>query len=265
MEPFFDGDTYRSPTGRKRSVLERVFLSSPRTFYFQIFIIVMKARRRVISGAWNDAFWQQSSVEVLRACERVGMLFHLSGLEHLQGLKGPVVFISNHMSTLETFTMPAVIVPFTKLTFVVKDSLVTHPLFGPIMRSRNPVVVGRKNPREDFATVMREGSSRLRDGYSMVIFPQSTRSEVFRTSDFNSLGVKLAARTDVPVVPVAVRTDAWGNGTRLKDFGPVKPEKPVRMCFGPPRPVHGKGSAEHETVTSFITERLRGWGVPVEH
>lgn len=36
----------------------------------------------------------------------------------------PVVFVSNHMSTLETFVFPCIIAPVMKVTFVVKDSLV---------------------------------------------------------------------------------------------------------------------------------------------
>ena len=39
--------------------------------------------------------------------------------------------------------------PGRPVTFVVKESLETMPIFGPVMRSRKPVTVGRENPRED--------------------------------------------------------------------------------------------------------------------
>ena len=264
IQPFFTGDRYCTDIGIARPFLKRVLLSSPRSFYLQIFLIVIRARRVVKAGLWSEARWQASSVEVIRACENVGMTFEITGLDQLTKLAGPVVFISNHMSTLETFAFPGIIVPFTHLTFVVKDSLAVHPLFGPIMCATRPVVVGRKNPREDLSTVLKEGAERIRGGYSMVIFPQSTRSERFRSAEFNSLGVKLAARAGVPVVPVAVRTDAWGNGKRLKEFGPVRPEIPIRISFGPVTPVKGKGGDEHEEVTGFITKHLQEWGVRVE-
>ncbi len=264
IQPFYRGDRYCTDKGVRRPLLKRLFLSSPHSFYLQILLIVLRARRVVTSGDWNEARWQASSVEVIRACENVGMTFEINGLNQLTNLGGPVVFISNHMSTLETFAFPGILVPFTHLTFVVKDSLAVHPIFGPIMCATRPVVVGRKNPREDLSTVLKEGTERIHEGYSMVIFPQSTRSEIFRAVEFNSLGVKLAARAGVPVVPVALRTDAWGNGKKLKEFGPVRPEIPIRISFGPVTPVKGKGGDEHEEVTGFIIKHLREWGVGVE-
>jgi len=257
-------DTYRSPATRSNSFLARLFLSSRHTFYLQVFVTVMNARRLARAGLWDDNFWCRDSLKIIRTCERVGMKLEISGIEHLRQVSDPVVFVSNHMSTLETFAFPAILVPFTKLTFVVKDSLVSHPIFGPVMSSRNPIVVGRTNAREDLAKVMKEGAERLSAGYSVVIFPQSTRSSIFRPGDFNSLGVKLAARNGVAVVPVALRTDAWGNGKRLKEFGPVRPDIPVRIRFGPHMTVVGKGADAHNEVLSFILRHLEEWGVPME-
>ena len=56
---------------------------------------------------------------------------------------------------------------------------------------------------------MEEGSERLKKGKSVLIFPQKTRSEIFNPKEFNSLGVKLAKKNNVPVIPMAVLTDAW--------------------------------------------------------
>ena len=46
-------------------------------------------------------------------------------------LKDPVIFIGNHMSTLETFVLPWIILPHRPLTFVVKRELLGYPLFPP--------------------------------------------------------------------------------------------------------------------------------------
>jgi len=47
---------------------------------------------------------------------------------------------------------------------------------------------------------------------SVLIFPQTTRDLRFDPNKFNTLGIKLAKRAKVPVIPVAVKTDAWGMG-----------------------------------------------------
>ncbi|MBI5640712.1 MAG: 1-acyl-sn-glycerol-3-phosphate acyltransferase, partial [Nitrospirae bacterium] len=162
-------------------------------------------------------------------------------------------------SALETFVLPCIIQPVKEVTFIVKKSLLTMPVFGPVMRSRDPIVVGRENPREDLRTVLDAGTRKLASGSSVIVFPQSTRSLVFRPQDFNSLGIKLALRAGVPVVPIALRTDAWGIGKYKKDFGPIDQDRPVHIAFGEPMRISGRGAEEHEQVIRFIEEKLRQW------
>jgi 1-acyl-sn-glycerol-3-phosphate acyltransferase len=97
----------------------------------------------------------------------------------------------------------------------------------------------------------------------VVIFPQSTevtRSAVFDPAMFNSMGIKLARKADVPVVPVAVKTDAWGTGRILRDFGTIDPSKKVHFSFGRPMEVKDSGKEEHRKTLEFIMEKLKQWG-----
>jgi 1-acyl-sn-glycerol-3-phosphate acyltransferase len=141
----------------------------------------------------------------------------------------------------------------------VKESLIDYPFFRHVMRSRKPIVVGRANPRQDLRTVLQEGQKLLKGNVSVVIFPQTTRSVDFEPSNFNTLGVKLAARAKVPVIPIALKTDAWGLGHKLKDFGKIRPDKTVHICFGEPLRVHGSGKEEHRIVVDFIMAKLKDW------
>ncbi len=174
-------------------------------------------------------------------------------------LNEPCVFISNHMSTLETFLLPAIIRPLTPVTFVVKKSLTTMPVFGPIMRSRDPVVVNRSSPRDDLATVFEEGAKRLKNGVSIIIFPQHTRSLLFDPASFNSIGIKLALRTGAPVIPLALKTDAWGNGRKIRELGRIRPRFPARFEFGALMRPRGNGKAELDEIRDFIGKKVSGW------
>jgi hypothetical protein len=49
--------------------------------------------------------------------------------------------------------------------------------------------------------MMDGGLARLKQGISIVVFPQTTRMVDFDASQFNSIGVKLAKKAGVPVVP----------------------------------------------------------------
>jgi 1-acyl-sn-glycerol-3-phosphate acyltransferase len=258
--PFAHG-SYRTG-GNRRSLVGRI--SPGLVFYPRLFSIIFRAGAKAKRGRYDDAEWTASSLETVRALEAAGVRLDISGLEHVAGLKGPCVFIGNHMSTLETFVLPVILLPFTKVTFVVKRSLVEYPVFGHVMRSRDPITVGRTNPREDLKAVLEGGVERLGKGMAIIIFPQTTRVPLFDPKDFNTIGVKLAKKADVPVVPLALKTDAWGNGTRVKELGRIDPSKMVHFAFGAPMRVQDRGAEEHEAIVQFITTTLKGWGGSVK-
>jgi 1-acyl-sn-glycerol-3-phosphate acyltransferase len=86
---------------------------------------------------------------------------------------------------------------------------------------------------------------------------------VWKPGEFNSIAVKLAKRAGVPVVPLAVRTDFWSTGKLVKDFGPIRPERAVRVSFGDPLTVTGNGRDAQAAVVAFITAKMQAWGVPI--
>jgi 1-acyl-sn-glycerol-3-phosphate acyltransferase len=253
-------DSYITDSKRPRPILSSIFLSAQYTFYPQLVWHVCVHSRRAAIGFYSGADWTEGSRAVMRSLENVGIQFEINGIHNISSFDGPAVFIGNHMSALETFVLPCIIQPLKPVTFVVKRSLIDTPVFKHLMRSRDPITVGRTNPREDLKAVLDEGPKKLQAGTSIVIFPQSTRSVVFKPEEFNTLGVKLASRNGVPVVPFALKTDAWGIGRNLKDFGPVDRKKKVHFTFGEPMKVEGRGTREHEQIIRFIQEKLEQWG-----
>ena len=259
--PHFTDPPYgdiRIPAG-KRGLLERLFPSL--AFYSRITGIVIRASLRARKGRFLDAQWYHASLGIRRAFEKGGAAFTIEGTAHIAQLKGPCVFIGNHMSTAETFLLASIILPFRRVTFVVKQALVEYPVFKHIMRSRDPIVVGRVNPREDLKAVLEGGKERLSNGTSIVIFPQRTRTVEFDRESFNTIGVKLARRAGVPVVPLALKTNAWSNGKWLKDYGPFRPEEAVHFAFGEPVMVEGNEREVYESVVAFIESHLEEWGL----
>jgi 1-acyl-sn-glycerol-3-phosphate acyltransferase len=252
---------YRTDPGARRSALYRCLrlLRLPFILYPGTLGVILRSSRMASRGLYGDDEWAWSSLDVLRELEKAGVDFDVSGLDNIRRVPGAAVFVANHMSTLETFILPGLIRPSKPVTFVVKESLMTFPIFGPVMRSRDPIPVGRANPRDDYAAVMEGGANRLGEGISMVIFPQTTRAAVFNPAEFNSLGIKLARRARAPVIPVAVKSDAWLNGRRLKDFGPLGRERKVYVRFGEPLAVEGTGAAQHALVVDFISRSLAEW------
>lgn len=263
MDSVYSGDSYDTPSGTRRFFWDRALCGCRIFFYLKYIRYLYEIRRKVLAGNYGAKEWVKNSDTILSFLEGCGARMHVRGMEKISAVDGPVVFISNHMSTWETQILPGIIVPRRDVTFVVKESLTTHKLFGPIMRFQRPVAVKRQNPRDDLKTVLEEGQKVLAEGRSLVIFPQATRDRVFDPEHFNSLGVKLAARAGVPVIPVALKTDFWDNGRLIKDFGPLRRDRHVFIEFGDPLTVSGAGKEAQEQVLDFILTRLRTWGTPV--
>jgi len=255
--PFVSGDHYTTPE-RPLGLLARSMPSL--SFYPRAIATVWRSSLMARAGRYDTAAWAGASLEIVAHLEAVGCRLQVTGLDQLDRLDQPTIFIGNHMSTLETFVLPSIITTRAgQLTFVVKRSLIDYPIFGHVMRSRNPIVVDRANPRDDLKAVMEQGAERLAQGYSIVIFPQHTRTVQFDPAQFNSIGVKLAARTGAQVVPIALQTWAWSPGKRLKDYGPIIPSRTVHIAFGGPFTVEGKGQAEQQRIVDFIQSHLGQW------
>lgn len=232
----------------------------PLVFFPNLLRVVLYSNRFARKKIYSDIRWANSSIDIVQSLEHAGIKMNFYGMKNLKKVNTPVVFVSNHMSTLETMVLPSIIQPVMKVIYVIKEELARYPLFGPIALARDPILVGRENPREDLAIVLEGGSKKIQEGKSIIIFPQKTRTVFFDPPQFNSLGIKLAKRNKVPVIPVALISDAWGNGKFIKEVGKIDPAKEVHIAFGEPITVTGNGAEEHQKVVDFISSKFREWG-----
>jgi 1-acyl-sn-glycerol-3-phosphate acyltransferase len=257
IKGFYEGTEYRSPE-RKIGFLSKLLPTL--SFYIRAISIVQKASSAAKRGNYDSVDWHNSSAATVEALEKTGCHFEVTGIEHIQGIDRPIIFIGNHMSTLETFVLPSLIMPQSRdLDYVIKRSLVEYPIFGNLVKTRSSVVVNRVNPRDDLKVVMEEGAKRLEQGHNLIIFPQHTRTVEFDPKKFNSIGIKLAQRTGATVIPVALLTWAWSAGKMLKDFGPIIPSRTIHFTFGEPMEVTGKGQEQQQRIVDFIQSHLKRW------
>ncbi len=259
MDTIILSNEYHTRHDKKQCRLLKLHLPLTISFYSLILKIILVCWYFCRIKAFTNPTWCDQSTNILKAVESNRGLFHITGLENIRNTKGPVIFISNHMSTLEAFVFPSIILPMKDLTFIVKKSLLKYPLLGIILENINTIAVTRKNPREDLKTVLQEGLKILSNGKSLVIFPQSTRSPKINSWQFNTLGIKLAKKAGVPVIPVAIKTDYWGTGKLCKDLGPIGKSKKVYLSFGEPLEIKGNGKKEHQRILSFIISHFKAW------
>lgn len=250
---------YITPAGFPQSFVDKITFRTRFVFTAHFLEVLFSSRSFAKKGVFNDERWVDESHKIFTTVERCGGRFHIAGFDYLRNITPPVLFLSNHISTLETMIFPGIIRPFFPVTFVVKEALVRHWAFKHIMLSRNPIVLSRENPREDLRIVLEQGAERLQSGVSVVIFPQGTRKSVFKPEEFNSLGTKLAAKTGVNVIPIAIKTDFWGESHISSYLGPIHRERTVYIDFGEPMKVSGSGKEEHKKIVDFIDTKLKSW------
>ncbi len=254
-------DKVETPLGKKRIFLDKLFFGSRIYFLLRyIYITYIMSKLAKVNKYHNEEFMLHGFY-CYNLLEDVGAKFTIEGIDNLRKVQNePVVFISNHMSTLETMVFPIIILPFKKAIFVVKKSLLNVILFGHCIKATHPIALGRVNPREDLKTVLDDGMEELKKGTSIIIFQQGNRNPKFDPEKFSSIGVKLAQKSGVRILPIAIKTDFWGNGKYLKDFGPLHREKRVHISFGEPISILGNGKDVNPKIISFIQSKLIEWG-----
>ena len=253
-------DTYDTPKDKKRVFLDKLVLGSRIYFIVRYSLMIFSMSLKAQRGQYGYDETLELGQRFFRIIEDIGAQVHIEGIDNIKKVVDePVVFVGNHMSTLETMLFPALICPIKKSIFVVKKSLLDFPFFGHVMRATEPISVGRTNPREDFKTVMDEGLKALQEGKSIIIFQQSHRKPEFDPQTFSSLGVKLAQKAGVKVVPFALKTDFWGNAKKIRDFGPIRRKERVCFSFDEPIAIEDIGKDTNNKVIQFIEKKLKEW------
>ena len=123
------------------------------------------------------------------------------GLEYLNSTDR-FVFIANHQSYFDIPVLYAAL-PFP-LSFIAKKELFFIPFFGWGIAAIGHIWIDRKNARSARNSINRAISKLKKCGFSLVLFPEGTRSVNGEIGEFKRGSFTLAIEADVPVVPVCI-------------------------------------------------------------
>lgn len=253
-------DVYETAPDKKRVIWDKLFLGSRIYFFYKYLRITFKMHSYAKANKFHEDEFMLYGHLTFKLLEDVGGKFRIEGIDNLKKVKDePVVFVANHMSTMETMIFPSLVVPIKKTVGVMKEGLLDFPIFGIIMRATKAITVGRVNPREDLKAVLTEGQELLKSGTSIFIFQQSHRHPIFDPEKFSSLGIKLAQKAGVKIVPIALKTDFWGNGKIIRDFGPIRKKEKIYLSIGEPISIEKYGKGTNAEVIKFIQNKLKEW------
>ena len=157
--------------------------------------------------------------------------------------KKPVVIASNHQGLWESFYLQTLLNP---LTTIIKKELIYVPFFGWALNLLNPIKINRSKRIQSAKRVITSGSQKLRNGFSILVFPEGTRKiPGKKVGKFARSAADLAIKNNVDLIPIYHNSGLyWKNKKFIKFPGTV------RVVIG--SPIQGKDSSE-------MTANLEEW------
>lgn len=111
------------------------------------------------------------------------------------------LYVANHQGF---FDIPIMIHSLDKTVgFIAKKELLKFRVLTYWMKQMHCIFMDRSNMRESIKSI-NEGVENLKNGHNLVIFPEGTRSKGPSIGEFKKGSLKLALKSGVPIVPVAI-------------------------------------------------------------
>ncbi len=187
---------------------------------------------------------------------------HTHGLDVLDRVEGPVVFVANHASHVDTplilNTLPT---RWRRRTAV---AAAADYFFDTWWRATGSAILFNTFPIERRGgTLSNTPGYLLRDGWSIVVYPEGTRSRDGWTGPFKLGAAFMAIAAGVPVVPIAIR--GTFNAMPHEQGWPSPGRPPVSVRYGDPvTAVEGEGPREFNkriqaALAGLLDEDANDW------
>ncbi|KAK6944341.1 Phospholipid/glycerol acyltransferase, partial [Dillenia turbinata] len=122
------------------------------------------------------------------------------GLENLPAPDTPAVYVSNHQSFLDIYTLLTLGITFK---FISKTSIFLYPVIGWAMFLLGTIPLKRMDSRSQLECLKR-CMDLVNKGASVFFFPEGTRSKDGKLGVFKKGAFSIASKTGAPVVPITL-------------------------------------------------------------
>jgi 1-acyl-sn-glycerol-3-phosphate acyltransferase len=147
-----------------------------------------------------------------------GLSARIHGAENIPA--EPCVIFCKHQSAWETMALQFIFPPHVQ---VVKRELLYVPFFGWGLASLNPIAIDRSSGAKALRQVLRIGTQRIDQGWSVLLFPEGTRTPPGEKRDYAASAAALAIRANCKLVPVAHNAGVfWSRNAFGKYSGEVQ-------------------------------------------
>jgi 1-acyl-sn-glycerol-3-phosphate acyltransferase len=178
-----------------------------------------------------------------------GIRVQVRGLEKIV-LEQSYIFAANHQSQFDIF---ALLGHFpVQFRWLAKQELFRIPVFGFAMKGAGYIPIDRSDRKAAFRSIDL-AADRIRQGTSIVIFPEGTRSLDGKLKSFKKGGFFLAIKSGRPIVPVSIT-----GSYRILAKGTLRVHPgTIQIAVGDPIPTEGLTSRDKDWLISETRRRIQ--------
>ncbi len=220
-------------------------------FYIILFFSTIILGSSAVIGSFVGRTWAALMARVWGNLNlwAAGVKVRVAGLENING-HGPYIFASNHQGWFDIFAALGKLP--VRFSWLAKEELFKIPIFGHAMYRAGYIPIDRKDHRKALSS-MNRAAEVIRQGTSVFIFPEGTRSVDGVLRDFKKGGFALAAKSRQPVVPVSIS----GSYRILpKDSWMIHPGE-IRFSISRPIRMQGSDSRSRDLLLQQVREAIR--------
>lgn len=115
--------------------------------------------------------------------------------------RGPQIFMANHASDFDILIVLAHIPG--QFRWIAKKELFRIPLFGKAMRNAGYIEIDRQHHERALKSID-EAARKIKEGKSVMTFPEGTRSRDGKIKPFKQGMFYLSLKSGVPIVPISI-------------------------------------------------------------
>lgn len=110
--------------------------------------------------------------------------------------------MANHQGAFDIFALLAYLP--VNFKWVAREEIFRIPILGWAMAAAGYISIDRKGKKKAMESVER-AVAKIRDGASVLVFPEGTRSPDGEIHPFKRGGFTLAVKAGVPIIPISIR------------------------------------------------------------
>ena len=207
-----------------------------------------------VIGRWNPRLRDISCLRMVQAAFKLILWFTGTDITYIGRENIPkdqaVLYVGNHNSYFDILLTYSQCPDLTG--YVAKSEMLRYPLLRDWMKRLYCLFLDRTEMRAGLQTIL-TGIDYIKQGISVCIFPEGTRSRDGQMQPFKEGSMKMAQKTGCPIIPMAITNSAEIFENHLPRVKPCR----VSVEYGAPIDPKERSREEQKFLGSYTQKKIQ--------